>query len=298
MYAKAWNDGDPNANDGVPLVLTPTDVITDANKVKRNTVAEVYAQVISDLTDATQKCIAADNSYIFATNIAAYAMLARVYLQQQDYENALEAENAAIELALDNGYHLTATYAAAFPAADPPTYIANTPEDIFTMQVNATSGVNEFNTFYSYNQRGDIYINDSFLDLYDEDDDRLNLYDGGYTLKFENYYGSVRLIRLAELYLTRAECNFRLGNKDDALDDINTIRARVKLEPYTVDELTLDKILLERALELSFEGFTLHDEKRLEVKVGILPWNSPKLIYPIPQREIYANPNLTQNEGY
>ena len=114
LYAKAWNDGDPNSNDGVPLVLKPTTLISDSNKVPRNTVAQVYAQVISDLTDATQKCIEADNSYIFATNIAAYAMLARVYLQQQDYENALKAENSALNLALDNGYRLMPKYAAAF----------------------------------------------------------------------------------------------------------------------------------------------------------------------------------------
>jgi hypothetical protein len=193
------------------------------------------------------------------------------------------------------------TYAAAFPAANPPAYIANTPEDIFTMQVNATSGVNEFNTFYSENQRADIYINGSFFDYYEQGDARADFYqDDGYTLKFENYYGSVRIIRLAELYLTRAECNFRLGSSVGAkpVDDINTIRERVGLNDYTANELTLDDIIRERELELSFEGFTLHDEKRLEIKVGILPWNSPKLIYPIPQREIYANPNLTQNEGY
>jgi starch-binding outer membrane protein, SusD/RagB family len=300
LYAKAWNDGDPNSNEGVPLVLTPTTLISDSNKVPRNTVAQVYAQVISDLTDATQKCIEADNSYIFATNIAAYAMLARVYLQQQDYENALQAENSALNLALDNGYRLMPKYAAAFPAADPPTYIANTPEDIFTMQVNATSGINEFNTFYSENQRGDIYINDQFFDLYEPKDDRAKLWDDGYTLKYENYYGSVRIIRLAELYLTRAECNFRLGSAVGAepVDDINKIRKRAGLSNYTADELTLADILRERALELSFEGFTLHDEKRLELNVGILPWTSPKLIYPIPQREIYANPKLSQNEGY
>ncbi|MGI8951479.1 MAG: RagB/SusD family nutrient uptake outer membrane protein [Chitinophagaceae bacterium] len=300
MYAKAWNDGDPNTNPGVPLVLQPTNLITDSNKVSRNTVAQVYAQVLSDLTDAAAKCITADNTYIFATNIAAYAMLARVYLQQQDYANALQAENTALTLALDNGYHLTSTYAAAFPSADPPAYIGNTTEDIFTIQVNASSGINEFNEFYSANQRGDIQITDAFLSLYEPNDDRLNLFDGEYTLKFENYYGSVRLIRLAELYLTRAECNFRLGTSVGAkpVDDINTIRARVGLKPYTATNLTLDDILLERALELAFEGFTLHDEKRLELNVGNLPWNSPKLIYPIPQREIYANPNLTQNEGY
>ncbi len=300
MYAKPWNDGDPNSNAGVPLVLTPTTLITDSNKVSRNTVAQVYAQVISDLTDASQKCIEADNTYIFATNIAAYAMLARVYLQQQDYENALTAENTALNKALDNGYHLTSTYAGAFPSADPPAAIPNTTEDIFAIQVNATSGINEFNTYYSENQRGDIQINDAQFDLYEPDDDRLNLFDDEYTLKFENYYGNVRLIRLAELYLTRAECNFRLGKSVGAkpVDDINTIRERVSLDPYKDNELTLSKIILERELELAFEGFTLFDEKRLQENVGLLPWNSPKLIYPIPQREIYANPNLTQNDGY
>jgi tetratricopeptide (TPR) repeat protein len=303
MYAKAWNDGDPNVNPGVPLVLKPTTTISDSSKVSRNTVAQVYAQVISDLTTATQKCITAtyDDHYIFATDMAAYAMLGRVYLQQQDYENALQAENSALKSALNNGYNLMSTYKAAFPSQDPPLFIQNTPEDIFAIQVNVTSGINEFNEFYSENQRGDIYVNSSMYDLYEPNDDRLNFYNGDdYTLKFENLYGSVHLIRIAELYLTRAECNFRLGSAVGAkpVDDINAIRERAGLDDYTAGELTLDDILRERALELSFEGFTLHDEKRLELNVGILPWNSPKLIYPIPQREIYANPNLTQNEGY
>ncbi len=137
---------------------------------------------------------------------------------------------------MNNGYHLTQGYAGAFPAANPPPYRAHTTDDIFTIQVNATSGINDFNTYYSENQRGDIYIDEGFYDLYEPGDDRLNLYNGDdYTLKFENYYGSVRLIRMAELYLTRAECNFRLGSSVGArpVDDINTIRERVLLEPYT-----------------------------------------------------------------
>lgn len=306
MYGKAWNDGDPSSNLGVPLILTPTSLISDSSKVKRSTVTQVYAQAISDLTDAAQKCITPsyDDHYIFATSIAAYGMLARVYLQQQDYANALSAENKAIQQAEDNGFHLMSTYAAAFPSADPPAAIPNTPEDIFDIQVNATSGLNAFNEYYSAEQRGDIQIEDASLNLYDPNDDRLNLFyesSGSiYTGKFENYYGNVRIMRLAELYLTRAECNFRLGSSVGAkpVNDINMIRERVDLNDYTSGNLTLDDILKERGLELDYEGFTLHDEKRLEKNVGILPWNSPKLIYPIPQREIYANSNLTQNDGY
>jgi len=64
--------------------------------------------------------------------------------------------------------------------------------------------------------------------------------------------------------------------------------------------VTLDDILYERRLELAHEGFKLHDMKRLKQNVGTLPYNDPKLIYPIPAREIAANPTLAdqQNEGY
>jgi hypothetical protein len=82
LFARAWNDGDPTANDGVPLVLTPTTGITDANKVSRNKVSEVYAQVISDLTDA-ESLLPATNGF-YANKAAASAMLARVYLLTGD----------------------------------------------------------------------------------------------------------------------------------------------------------------------------------------------------------------------
>lgn len=44
--------------------------------------------------------------------------------------------------------------------------------------------------------------------------------------------------------------------------------------------VTLVNILKERKLELAFEGFALHDAKRLQNNVGALPYNSTKLIYP------------------
>jgi hypothetical protein len=102
------------------------------------------------------------------------------------------------------------------------------------------------------------------------------------------------------MYLVRAEANFRLGTAVGAspVEDINTIRERVLLDPLDEESLTLDVILHERKLELAFEGFTLHDAKRLEQNIGPYAWNDPKLIYPIPQRELRVNANLTQNEGY
>jgi starch-binding outer membrane protein, SusD/RagB family len=298
LYAKAWNDGTPASNPGIPLILTPTRSISAESIVARNTVADVYAQVIKDLSDAVAK-LPATNGF-FATKYSAAAILARVYLQKADYANAVQSANLVIS---SNKYSLNANYADEFPfSPDGPTPIGNTSEDVFAMQVNATQGVNDFNTFYSSNGRGDITITNDHLNLYEAGDDRLNLFydDAGsiFTGKSENSYGNVRVTRLAEMYLIRAEGNFRLGTSVGAtpLADINRIRARVLLAPLAT--VTLNAILKERKLELSFEGFTLHDVKRLQGTVGTLAWNSPKLIYPIPDREIKVNNKLTQNEGY
>ncbi|QSB28788.1 RagB/SusD family nutrient uptake outer membrane protein [Flavobacterium sp. CLA17] len=73
---------------------------------------------------------------------------------------------------------------------------------------------------------------------------------------------NIPLIRLAEMYLTRAEANYHTGG--DALADINIIRARVKLDPKTglSGPTLLKQIYKERRLELAFEGLRLFDIRR------------------------------------
>jgi tetratricopeptide (TPR) repeat protein len=298
LYAKAWNDGNPSTNPGVPLVLTPTTTITEANNVARSKVAEVYAQVIKDLTEAESKLPASNGFY--ASKSTAAAVLARVYLQKGDYANAAAAANRVIA---SGKYSLAPTFAEVFPASST-AQVPNTKEDVFAMQVTTTQGINDFYTFYSPNSRGDIDIRPAHLALYESGDQRKAFFvtSGGsvYTAKHNSRYANVRIIRLAEMYLIRAEANFRLGTAvgDSPVNDVNKIRNRAGLPSLAAADLTLDKILKERKLELAFEGQALHDVKRLQGMVGPLPWNSPKLVFPIPEREIIANPNLTQNEGY
>ncbi len=102
------------------------------------------------------------------------------------------------------------------------------------------------------------------------------------------------------MYLIRAECNQRLGTAIGAtpVNDFNAIHTRAKLAP--VASVTLAQILLERRLELSFEGHRIHDQRRLKENVGTLLYTDPKLVFPIPFRETEANPNLKsqQNPGY
>lgn len=300
-YGKDWNNGDPNVNPGVPIVLDPTRGIDNSSNVPRATVSAVYTQVISDLTEA--KDLLPQTNGAYATTYAASAILARVYLQQSKYTEAATEANRVIA---SNKYQLTPTYAESFPAPFPNAPRENTKEEIFAIQVNTTVGTNYFNTFFSSNGRGDIDITGSHLDKYEPNDDRKNLFyvDGGatYTGKHENQYGNVTIVRLAEMYLIRAESNFRLGGIPiggiTPAADINRIRARVGLDPIDEEDLTLDMIIKERRLELAFEGFALDDAKRLKLNVGATLWNSPKLVFPIPERETLVNENLVQNEGY
>jgi starch-binding outer membrane protein, SusD/RagB family len=316
LFGRAWNDGAPATNLGVPLILKPTHALSDAeSKPKRNTVAEVYAQIISDLNDAEAKVQPPDNvTYYYATPGAAAAMLSRVYLAQQDYTNALAAANRVITSPY---YKLTNTYGDEFPYTGRGVRIFNTSEDIFAEQFSEQSGIsipgfnvtgfNNMNTFFASSDkggRGDIEATDTYLATYEAGDDRLNLFadDGSgstfYCTKWDNVYGNVKIVRLAEMYLTRAECNLRLGTTtgDTPINDINVIRARVKLSPLV--SVTLSDVLKERHFELACEGQWLADYKRTNTSVGTLTFDSPSLIFPIPQREMVVNPNLVQNAGY
>lgn len=301
MYGKSYNDGSPATNLGVPIVLTPTTVVDESSKVSRATVEAVYQQVITDLTDAKAK-LPASNSF-YANKYSASAILARVYLQKGDYQNAAIEANTVIA---SDAFELVDDYTQEFPYPAQ-VHVDNTSEDIFAVQVTTQQGTNALNTYYGSpddSGRGDIIVRENFLNEFDADDERLGIYtydsdDIPRVGKFSNVYGNIRVIRLAEMYLIRAEANFRRGTFLGATPtaDINVIRSRAGLAD--LGTVTLANILRERRLELAFEGgFFLHDAKRLQQPVGALPYNSPKLVFPIPLREINANSNLKQNEGY
>lgn len=311
MFGRAWNDGTPSSNLGVPLVLTPTLTVSDAKPAPRNTVAEVYAQVITDLTTAEAKLTTSNGGLntFSATRYACAALLARVYLQQGDFANAAAAANRATmgKFSLNPNYNDNFGYNPLTPN-NPSLLAANTTEDIFTVQYSAQSGTNQLNTFYGHLRRADVNLTPQFLSSFEPSDSRRTLtYTNStatYTTKYDVQYGNIKLIRLDEMLLTRAEANFRAGTTVGAtpLADVNAIRARAGLPALTT--LTLAAILKERRIELAFEGFRLGDLKRnMESTIdpltkAVIPWNSPRLVFPIPLSQINANPSLVQNAGY
>lgn len=122
------------------------------------------------------------------------------------------------------------------------------------------------------------------------------------------------LFRLADAYLIYAECVVRGasgGSMSQALDYVNQIRTRSSASTITTSELTLDFVLDERGRELMFEGHRRTDLIRFGKFTGgsyLWPWKGNVMngtsipdtykLFPIPQKALEANPNLTQNPGY
>jgi hypothetical protein len=122
------------------------------------------------------------------------------------------------------------------------------------------------------------------------------------------------LFRLADAYLIYVECVVRGasgGSTSQALDYVNQIRTRAGAATVATSDLTLDFILDERGRELMLEGHRRTDLIRFGKFTGgsyLWPWKGNTLngtsipdtykLFPIPQRAMEGNPNLTQNPGY
>lgn len=301
FFAAPYEAGQQNDQPGVPLTLEGVTDYSGNLEISRNTVEEVYDQIQEDLNRAYDLLPPSFSSadIFFADKYAAQALLARVYLQQGNYAGARDAAHDVIE---NSGHSLTSTYAGAFNND------TNSSEDVFAFQVTTQSGTNQLITHYADQpfggRGGDITVNDDFINRFGANDERgdffyVSDYNGGIlTGKYTNQFGNIPLIRLAEMYLIRAEANYREGTAVGAtpLEDINTVRSRANAA--LLQSVDLEDILNERELELAFEGFLIHDLRRTERPVGDLPYDDDNLIFPIPQREIDVNPLLVQNPGY
>lgn len=299
FFAKPYSAGSVTSNPGVPLILTPTRGIDQSSFVARNTVEQVYTQILADLTEAEN--LLPNTNSVYATKPAASAMLSRVYLQMEKYPEARDAANRAITVAVANGKSLVAPYSAVFNNS------SNVAEYLFAIQVSAQDGSNDMHLFWSVpefgGRDGDVSIQSSHLALYEATDDRLDLFYTGAgdtrSGKWQQQYKNLPVIRLAELYLTRAEANFRAGSSVGAtpVSDVNIIRNRAGLS--SLGSVVLADILKERKLELAHEGQALHDLKRLKQSADGFAYNADKMVLPIPQREVDASRGvIVQNSGY
>ncbi|GET34785.1 membrane protein [Prolixibacter bellariivorans] len=117
------------------------------------------------------------------------------------------------------------------------------------------------------------------------------------------------ILRYADVLLMKAEALNNLGKTSEAEAPLNEVRARAGLPAVTgLSQADFKaKVLHERRMELAFEGQRWFDLIRVDNgdyglnflhSIGKVNATSKFLLLPIPQKEIDANPNLTQNPGY
>jgi hypothetical protein len=321
VFAKPFNQGN-GSQLGVPIVLT-SDI---SNYPSRNSVAEVYAQIIADL-NAAKGLLATTTAgtKLTVSKYAASALLSRVHLYKGDFANAINEANL---VTADPSFVIT-------PAAELASFYSTpeTAEEIFTLKFMAVEslGSNNIGAMYLKPGYGDIRISPDLINTFDRVNDLryvnfISQFSGSPT-EFQNnkftsqdninFMHSPKILRLAEVLLNRAEAYYRQGQGAQALIDLNKIRTNRGLPALVgiTGQALFDQILLERRHEFMFEGHNYFDLMRnglvmnrnfcnnpLEITVPqcSLVATDPKTIAPIPQAEISANPQLAgqQNTGY
>lgn len=336
IYGKPYTE-DQGASLGVPLV---TGVLESNAKPARSTVAEVYTQVVKDLTEAiSSNALATETEPGYVSVWGAKAILSRVYLNMGDYANAL---SVAEDIIKNSGAALWTRdqYFKAWDASTP-----NESEFLFRLNVAGSTDNNDLNGIGNLQQRDgykEMVATKKFVDMLTSDpkDVRNDMFLPAKAEKEVAVYGTnkvflnklrgqggnlrnvtiVPIIRLSEVYLTAAECAFRNNDKTKAVEYLNDLvknRTTTEASLATVDNITLERILIERRKELIGEGQRYFDalrnnetitrytseadkgwHKTLSKEAQSFDRDYFKAIAAIPQAEINANPNIKQNTGY
>lgn len=339
IYGKPYTE-DQGASLGVPLV---TEVLGSNAKPARSTVAEVYTQVVKDLTEAiSSNALATETEPGYVSVWGAKAILSRVYLNMGDYANALSVAEDIIKNSKKSGAALWTRdqYFKAWDASTP-----NESEFLFRLNVAGSTDNNDLNGIGNLQQRDgykEMVATKKFVDMLTSDpkDVRNGMFLPATAPKEVATYGTnkvflnklrgqndnlrnvtiVPIIRLSEVYLTAAECAFRNNDKTKAVEYLNDLvknRTTTEASLATVDNITLERILIERRKELIGEGQRYFDALRNNETITRYTseadkgWHKTlskdaqsfdrdyfKAIAAIPQAEINANPNIKQNTGY
>lgn len=288
----------------------------DIVQVPRNSVEEVYAQIISDLNLA----IANPAPYVNSNNVsveAAKALLARVYLIQGDKVNA---KKYALEVINSGKFDVASSYEDMFKAP------YESKEHIFKVANTATEGVNALDYFLQHSTmpgsgRAELPVDESLIAAYEEGDERKAgsvtwipttvTNSGWYTHKYQDASGNgahpYYILRLSEMYLIVAECDLTT-NPANALTYLNKVRTNRGLKAKSSADLY--DIIAERRVEFAFENLRWTDMRRTPSKANPSKSMATEFLeakgrskndelYPIPQSAINTNPLLLpNNEGY
>lgn len=331
LYGKPYNMD--KASFGVPLILEPLDASAQPT---RNSVEEVYTQILKDLKDA-EPLLLKTISKGYMNYYSNLAIQSRVYLHMDRFDDALTVAETIIN---DKKYTLYTNekWVASWS-------LENGSESIFELAMYVSEGDLRTGSLGYYLLRngkitgamGWFMASDYYLARLGEDsaDVRWGImdYDESSNTRFGSclkYAGvdlkgdkgstssvNIKVIRLSEIYLTAAEAAFRKSapDKAKAATYLNAIRKRSpNLAPATASDITLDMIINERSKELFAEGQRYFDMLRLNRTIEFNDdFISPavqishrtktinrtfyKTILPIAQSEMDANPAIVSQQN-
>jgi len=330
---------------GVPVILkTPTTVDDAVNTLPaRASIDSVYSLIKNDL-DRANALLTNDFVTLYpntATKVAAQALLARVNLYQKNFTETVRwCDSVLLTPSVAGRLTGVNSYVSGWTTAIHP-------ESLFEVRfANQTEnpGVNESlqTSYTTLLTRGNPSVVGGFGDLVPNttsfgllgltvsgtatitgrsDDVRNQLFEIGSSArgtariectKFIGKNGfpnldNVPVIRIPEVFLTRAEARANLGLLTDALNDLRTVK-QARYSNYAVTQQTADnalttqaplltEILRQRRIEYMFEGHRWYDLKRLGTLTKIA-YTDFRVLARIPIREVDNNPNLLQNFGY
>lgn len=307
QFAKAYDAGSADTDLGIPL-RNSTDFLLPS---MRSSVQQTYEKI---LEDAKAAALLLPGTALFATRPsrgAAFGLLARTYLSMRMYDSAFRYADMALQIKADLlNYNDPAQVAVT----------ATNPFKLFNKEVVFQTTMGVWISIY-HPSSGPARIDTALFASFHINDLRRKAFFTAVSpyQRFKgSYSGSTsRLfsgIATDELYLTRAECRARAGEKEAALNDLNSLLQQ-RFAPATFVPVTavtaseaLEVILIERRKELMFRGsLRWMDIKRfnkegrnIELKrkimndlIVLLP-NDSRYALPLPQ-DVLETSGMEQN---
>ena len=278
------------------IVLRLTSNINETST--RSTVAGTYNRIIGDFKRAAELLPSTVSSATRPSVTAAYAALARVYLNMRDYNNAMTYADLALKL---NSSLMD--YNSLVPVATPPIQQLNT-ETIFYSGGPAAVLLTSSNAKIDLSLYQSYEANDLRKTVFFATNTGANAGTYGFRGSYKGGTSSTSVfdgLATDELYLIRAECSARGGDLNSAMNDLNALLIkRYKQGSFipltaTSNDDALTKILFERRKELIFRAIRWSDIRRLNLEGAnitlsrqiagttyTLTPNNPRYLLPIP----------------
>ena len=319
LWALPYDVNNPgnNTQPGVIIRTEPTLSGPQGLSKQRASVEECYTQIIRDLEEAEVllRAVGQISSNTYISSMAANALLARVNFYKGSYSEAEKYADIVINSGL-YGLSDSVNMANAYQASGSGQVLTGgKPESILQLVNIPTDGGNGAQGFFNQQSSPVMIVDKSFVQLYEPDTvydvRRKKLYFNAfafyYSLKYKNATGAtsapnIKPLRLPEMYLISAEASVRNSGtvSQKSLDRLNALMQRAKF-PFVAVSTTdvnefLNKVSLERRLELCFEGDRYMNLRRLKLplrKGDATQYG--KFLFKIPQEEIAGTPDIVQN---